>query len=273
MFGDNAYSSGNYLGGDNARQVSFVVGDFNHNPTGYVYSRTYRNTGSGAVTHQWEGGSDQLGFNPGSVWIGDYTWPAGNVARMWDLYLYGETNATIEVTDLSGQMDLGLGIFNSNGYSTFWSGRDGGLSRDATGVGGVESMTVAFTVTDWFGILVWNNNGTGGNYRIRVIDAASADVAETIPAIFDLRAITENPFRDSATLGYSLRSNGGAELAVFDLQGRLVRTLLQGQGEPGSFMVQWDGRDDSGLSVASGIYFARLRAGAEEKMIKLVRTQ
>jgi flagellar hook assembly protein FlgD len=52
------------------------------------------------------------------------------------------------------------------------------------------------------------------------------------------------------------------EVAVFDLSGRLVRTLRQGRLEAGTQNIAWDGRDDDGRPAAGGIYFVRLRAGA-----------
>jgi len=271
MFADDACSSTYYLGGGEARQVSFVVGDFNHNPTGNVYSRTYRDTGYGAVTHQWEGGTDQLGFNPGSEWIGYYTWPAGNVAKMWDLFMSAGTNALVEVTALSGQMDFGLEVFSSYGYSLFWAGRSGGTYSDMNGMGGSESLSIPFAGTDWYGVLVWNNNEAGGNYRIRIVDLGSADVAETIPTTFDLRAVSSNPFRESATLVCSFPGEGPAQVAIYDVRGGLVRTLVRNARGPGSFTLQWDGRDDAGATMGSGVYFARVRQGGEQKQVKLVR--
>jgi flagellar hook assembly protein FlgD len=51
-------------------------------------------------------------------------------------------------------------------------------------------------------------------------------------------------------------------LEVYDVTGRHVRTLLRGNVAAGQHTVQWDGRDDRGFSVGSGVYFYRLRAGA-----------
>jgi hypothetical protein len=277
MFGDDAYSPAHLLGGDDAGPVSYVVGDFNHNPLGYVYSRTYRDTGGGSVTHQWEGGTDQLGFIPGSQWSSDFTWTAGNVVKMWDLYVDGSIPngqpVRIEATDLSGQMDLGLEVFNSNGNSVYWSNHGAGTGSDQFGIGGTEIVTLTLTAADWYGVVVWNNEGTGGSYRIRVIDPEGMDVADDDVASFQLRAATLNPFGDATAIEYAIPRAGATELAVYDARGRLVRMLYRGAQAPGSYTLDWDGRDDAGLSVGSGIYFARLKCGAEERKIKLVRAR
>ncbi len=72
-----------------------------------------------------------------------------------------------------------------------------------------------------------------------------------------------NPFNPSTTIDFFLPGGADTELAVFDLSGRRVRTLL---GEPlagGDHRVSWDGRNDDGRPVRSGVYFYRLRAGGE----------
>lgn len=72
-----------------------------------------------------------------------------------------------------------------------------------------------------------------------------------------------NPARDRATLRYTLGRSGVIDLAVFDLSGRRVRTLVHGAREAGSGSATWDGRDATGRKVSGGIYFAKLRAPGE----------
>ncbi|MBK9777869.1 MAG: hypothetical protein IPP62_16190 [bacterium] len=58
-------------------------------------------------------------------------------------------------------------------------------------------------------------------------------------------------------------------LAVFDLAGRLVRTLVDGDRPAGADGVMWDGCDASGRGLASGTYFARLEAGGERAVTRM----
>jgi hypothetical protein len=66
------------------------------------------------------------------------------------------------------------------------------------------------------------------------------------------------PFHDRTSLVFSLSTRGDVELAVFSVDGRLVRTLASGSHEAGEYRLEWDGRDDHGRTMPSGAYFARL---------------
>ena len=72
-----------------------------------------------------------------------------------------------------------------------------------------------------------------------------------------------NPFNPATWIAYDLARPEVVELAVYDLKGRLVRQLSDGKLVPvGPHKVLWDGRDGSGRSVATGIYFYRMQAGS-----------
>ncbi len=80
-----------------------------------------------------------------------------------------------------------------------------------------------------------------------------------------------NPFNPKTTLRFELPSAGAVDLAVFDAQGRRVRSLLTGKQMPaGASSVVWDGRDDRGLPAGSGVYFYRLVSGDERLAGKMV---
>ncbi len=59
-------------------------------------------------------------------------------------------------------------------------------------------------------------------------------------------------------------------LKLYDLQGRVVRTLVDQDAAPGTFSAQWDGRSDDGARMGRGIYFARLAAGVQHSDTKIV---
>jgi hypothetical protein len=72
-----------------------------------------------------------------------------------------------------------------------------------------------------------------------------------------------NPFRPSTDIAFSLGRTGEVSLRVFDIRGRAVRTLTNEVRGPGVHEVQWDGRDDRGVAVTSGVYFYELRVDGE----------
>jgi flagellar hook assembly protein FlgD len=82
--------------------------------------------------------------------------------------------------------------------------------------------------------------------------------------------VVPNPFNPSTTIHFELPEGGHVELAIYDAAGRYVRTLVTRRLRAGPHAVQWDGRDQIGQQAASGVYFARLRAGDENQSRKLV---
>ncbi|MFH1009088.1 MAG: FlgD immunoglobulin-like domain containing protein [Candidatus Latescibacterota bacterium] len=70
-----------------------------------------------------------------------------------------------------------------------------------------------------------------------------------------------NPFNAETAISYSLTQEEPVVLEVCNTLGQRVRTLVQANQQPGAYVVRWDGRNDQGLSLGSGIYFYRLEAG------------
>jgi hypothetical protein len=79
---------------------------------------------------------------------------------------------------------------------------------------------------------------------------------------FALHANAPNPFNPETTIGFELASSTGVRLEVFDLLGQKVRTLVSQTLPSGSHRALWDGRNDAGIQVGSGVYVYRLEAGA-----------
>ncbi|MFO7607569.1 MAG: FlgD immunoglobulin-like domain containing protein [Candidatus Krumholzibacteriia bacterium] len=79
-----------------------------------------------------------------------------------------------------------------------------------------------------------------------------------------------NPFNPLTRITFAVDRDGPAVLAVYDVQGRLVRRLAVGTVATGEHTVVWDGSDDGGRRVGSGVYFARLAAGGQVVQHKMV---
>ncbi|MCD4690493.1 T9SS type A sorting domain-containing protein [bacterium] len=85
-----------------------------------------------------------------------------------------------------------------------------------------------------------------------------------------LRQNTPNPFNPVTNINFTVPANAGAvELRVYNVNGRLVRTLVDGEIEAGPHTVVWNGRDSAGRSVATGVYFARLSSAEEIDVMKM----
>lgn len=103
-----------------------------------------------------------------------------------------------------------------------------------------------------------------------------------IPLRYNLRQNYPNPFNPSTTISFDIpdvagTSIPGAEgerqrvtLAIYDLRGRRVRTLIDSNLEPGSHMVVWNGKNDEGSELSSGIYLYSLRFGEQSYIRKMI---
>ncbi|MBD3366841.1 MAG: hypothetical protein GF405_01550, partial [Candidatus Eisenbacteria bacterium] len=76
-----------------------------------------------------------------------------------------------------------------------------------------------------------------------------------VPETFRLVQNTPNPFNPVTTIGYHVPNEAPVSVRVYDVSGRLVRTLVDGVVEPGRHQAVWDGRSDNGEAVGSGVYF------------------
>ena len=105
------------------------------------------------------------------------------------------------------------------------------------------------------------------------MDAASfeVDASGISDAIREvaLHPARPNPFRGATELAFELPSLADVQLAIYSVDGRLVRTLAEGLAGPGPVSVSWDGRDAAGHAVGSGLYFARLDAAGEIRRTKI----
>ena len=110
--------------------------------------------------------------------------------------------------------------------------------------------------------------------EILLIGVTDAPEEEARPASFALLQNRPNPFTSGAvTIGFSLARPATARLLVFDVQGRMIRRLVDGSRSAGWQTVLWDGRDDRGTLQPSGIYFYRLDSEGLSEVRKLIRVE
>jgi hypothetical protein len=88
-----------------------------------------------------------------------------------------------------------------------------------------------------------------------------------LPAVFSLHQNVPNPFSSTTTIRYALPIDSNVSLKIYDITGRVVRTLVDGEQKAQYYTINWDGRANTGEKAASGIYFTRMVAG------KFVATQ
>jgi hypothetical protein len=110
-----------------------------------------------------------------------------------------------------------------------------------------------------------------GHHTVYVPFAAgtSAEV-QSPPSQVTLSQNYPNPFNTMTTVSFSIPERAFATLSVYNLQGKRIRTLLNGTSEAGSNQTVWDGTDSYGNPVSSGVYFYRLQTGGKVLTRKMV---
>lgn len=118
-------------------------------------------------------------------------------------------------------------------------------------------------------VVVYRNQTTTVNFQLPV-----SNEDEVSPAYkTELLTNYPNPFNPSTTLRYSLKEATSVELSIFNAKGQLVRKLVSGMQNAGKYQVVWNGKDELGSSVASGVYFYRLQAGEKRFTRKMLLMQ
>jgi hypothetical protein len=94
--------------------------------------------------------------------------------------------------------------------------------------------------------------------------------AGSTPAVTLLHDARPNPFNPETSIAFDLAASARVRLVITDVHGARVRTVLDENRPTGTHTLRWNGRDDAGNAVASGIYFVRMQAGAYSSVRKLV---
>ncbi len=116
-------------------------------------------------------------------------------------------------------------------------------------------------------------NSYGGIYAIRLVITytSTSSVDDNVTSNDNnLFNIAPNPFRDKTTLSYILPSKQPVQLAIYNLKGQQVFSLPNAPNQKGLNAITWNGTDDSGRQVSSGIYFCRLKTTEQMLTAKLM---
>jgi hypothetical protein len=107
-------------------------------------------------------------------------------------------------------------------------------------------------------------------YRLWIAPGVSAAPDELpSPEVAMRLGAHPNPFNPRTCFSFALAKAGPARLVVYDIRGRLVRSLVNASLPAGEQSVEWDGTTDQGNAAPSGIYFARLETAAGTQTVKV----
>ena len=105
-----------------------------------------------------------------------------------------------------------------------------------------------------------------------VYSSGSSEIAlsNPLPVEYGLSQNHPNPFNPTTGIVFGTDRSGAVEVAVFDLMGRRVRTLVDGVLPAGEHRAIWNGDDDTGRAMASGVYVYRLNTGSHQLARRMV---
>jgi len=139
----------------------------------------------------------------------------------------------------------------------------------------------------WYGINDTDSTIVDGDYQLQIQFDATTDTInfsvsagdillgiheERIPNTlrsFDLVTFP-NPFNPTTTIRYTIPENNKVIIKIFDQSGRQVNQLVSAKQNAGEYTAQWNGRDDTGRQLASGLYFCQIRSGDFSRTFKLI---
>jgi len=112
-----------------------------------------------------------------------------------------------------------------------------------------------------------------GTLAIHQGGPTSVPTTDPLPEAFGLQQNYPNPFNPETVIRYQLPQDSEVKLSIYNVLGREIRTLVSGKRDAGYHDATWDGRDNAGQQVATGVYIYRLRAGnfTEVKKLMLLR--
>ncbi|MFQ6103148.1 MAG: S8 family serine peptidase [Candidatus Glassbacteria bacterium] len=230
----------------------------------------------------------------------------GNMSRQYDLgYMYREESPEFPHVGVSVLTEPGMVSYqlinNQDGSyqfsrSEFYQTMSGGfqdtlrmngdysyvISTGPFSLSGSDTLSVAFAVLAGEDLddLVSNVEAarlkwleiTGGVG----VDDPFTDESSRLPKSYGLSQNYPNPFNPQTSISFSIADEDGdgsavaTKLRVFNMRGQLVRTLIDKNLAAGSYKASWDGKDESGLPVSSGVYIYTLEAGSFRTQRKMV---
>jgi hypothetical protein len=146
-------------------------------------------------------------------------------------------------------------LMNAGSYAvrTMWFGFDYPNVRDDVVSAPIDRFEIAKDVFSWF----------------QVPTNVGVSPAE-VPLAYKLGQNFPNPFNPRTVIGFDVREKSVVTIKIYSVAGRLVRTLIDGVKEAGSYSVAWDGRSNRGTAVGSGVYFYKMETKGFSETKKLV---
>ncbi|MCK4547291.1 MAG: VCBS repeat-containing protein [Candidatus Eisenbacteria sp.] len=202
-------------------------------------------------------------LNQGGVLLPDSTYSTGGAPL----------DVAISDFDGDGDLDLATADYGGAGVTVFLNNGDGFVPTERPVAAGVAGLAVCDSDNDSDVDLVAALAAPNSNVMVLLnsSDPTAADEGSGISiSRLALHQNTPNPFNPVTEIRFDLPRAMPVSLAVYDVRGRLARRLMNANLPAGAHRVVWDGHNEHGRQVASGIYLYRLETGRETLVRKMV---
>ncbi len=138
----------------------------------------------------------------------------------------------------------------------------------------IRQALISTARTDNFTGAVPNNKWGYGKIDVmatlQLLPVDEAGEESFVPQTMELLQNYPNPFNPTTVIPYAVNERAEIQISVINILGQQIRNLFSGMQNPGSYQIIWDGKDEAGRSVSSGIYFYRLHAGNIAQTRKMI---
>jgi hypothetical protein len=219
--------------------------------------------------------------NPGIQTFGPFTEGANGVLEAFEMYVPPASvglPVRVSLAFDSGNANMGIVLFDGtyayhNKLSSPYFANSGGAGADE------HIVPVTYASSGFQGIVAFKTDATDlpktATYRIVIAVGTSATdtpQVEAPPTAFALAAPRPNPFGTETSLRFDVPAGGGpASVVIYDVNGRKVATLADGEQPAGRHTLTWKGTDTQGTRVAAGVYFVRLESPTVHETRKITR--
>ncbi|MBU1355555.1 MAG: carboxypeptidase regulatory-like domain-containing protein [Candidatus Edwardsbacteria bacterium] len=198
-----------------------------------------------------------MGGKTADTYISDeiyFGYKAGGITGLCNTTTNGPVIGAI-VSAISGSKVKNTEATDNNGYFTL-AGLEPGLYNVHIFKAGVMDTIISDLVVRW-----------GRVTNAPTVTGVAGGKPGVVVSTFALHPAYPNPARGSCNINYQIPSNSRVELAVYNVLGQKVKTLVSGNKSAGSYSIKWTGDDSRGQKVANGIYIYRLQmnSGTENK--------
>ncbi|HPR17638.1 MAG TPA: S8 family serine peptidase [Candidatus Cloacimonadota bacterium] len=188
--------------------------------------------------------------------------------------IFGDNAGYLHSIDITGNETTGFPIFLGSTIKT------SPALGDSDGDGDIDILVpnqTSFVLVDYkneIGDITWANFKRNPRRTGNAYDATAGNNQNNVQPVADnLGRNYPNPFNPTTNISFTLAEESQVKLNIYNVKGQKVRTLVSDKQNAGTHIVTWNGKDDNGSNVGSGIYFYKLQAGARytssRKMILL----